>query len=77
MPLSISYIDGTHTYADVKTDFESWLPKLSPKGIILFHDVILRDHGFGVWKLWEKLRGNMTRSCLSSVAVSGSGRKSP
>jgi len=53
--IDLLHIDGTHTYADVKTDFESWLPKLSPKGIILFHDVILRDHGFGVWKLWDEI----------------------
>jgi GT2 family glycosyltransferase len=53
--VDLLHIDGTHTYADVKNDFESWLPKLSPKGIILFHDVILRDHGFGVWKLWDEI----------------------
>jgi GT2 family glycosyltransferase/cephalosporin hydroxylase len=53
--IDLLHIDGTHTYADVKTDFESWLPKLSPKGIILFHDVMLRDHGFGVWKLWNEI----------------------
>jgi|GEM_PF-1659655 len=53
--IDLLHIDGTHTYADVKTDFESWLPKLSPKGIILFHDVMLRDHGFGVWKLWDEI----------------------
>jgi GT2 family glycosyltransferase len=53
--IDLLHIDGTHTYADVKTDFESWLPKLTPRGIILFHDVILRDHGFGVWKLWDEI----------------------
>jgi GT2 family glycosyltransferase/cephalosporin hydroxylase len=53
--IDLLHIDGTHTYGDVKTDFESWLPKLSPGGIILFHDVMLRDHGFGVWKLWEEI----------------------
>ena len=53
--IDLLHIDGTHTYDDVKTDFESWLPKLSPNGIILLHDVMLRDRGFGVWKLWQEI----------------------
>ena len=53
--IDLLHIDGTHTYSDVKTDFESWLPKLSSNGIILFHDVIMRDRGFGVWKVREEI----------------------
>jgi len=53
--IDLLHIDGTHIYADVKTDFESWLPKLSPNGIILFHDVIVRDQAFGVWKVWQEI----------------------
>jgi cephalosporin hydroxylase len=55
--IDLLHIDGTHTYAEVKADFESWVPKLSPHGVILFHDVVIRDGGFGVWKLWEEIRG--------------------
>lgn len=53
--IDLLHIDGTHTYAEVKSDFELWLPKLTPNGIILFHDVIPRDGGFGVWKVWEEI----------------------
>jgi hypothetical protein len=53
--IDLLHIDGTHIYEDVKTDFESWLPKLAPNGIILFHDVVVRDQAFGVWKLWQEI----------------------
>jgi methyltransferase family protein len=53
--IDLLHIDGAHTYQDVKRDFESWLPKLAPDGIILFHDVMVRDYGCGVWKLWDEI----------------------
>ena len=53
--IDLLHIDGTHTYAEVKSDLESWLPKLSQNGIVLFHDVMLRGQGFGVWKLWQEI----------------------
>lgn len=56
--IDLLHIDGCHTYNEVKHDFENWREKLSEQAIILFHDIAERGSDFGVWKLWEELRGN-------------------
>jgi len=55
--IDILHIDGRHFYEDVKHDYESWRPKLSDRAVVLFHDTQVRDRNFGVYRLWDEIRG--------------------
>jgi MMP 1-O-methyltransferase len=37
-PVELLFIDGSHTFADVRDDFDLWVPKLVEGGFVAMHD---------------------------------------
>jgi predicted O-methyltransferase YrrM len=66
-PVGLLWIDGDHSYAGVRRDFEEWFPKLALGGYVAFHDTINR--WYGPTRLVRELLAR--RSDLEQVGVIG------
>lgn len=56
--IDLLHIDGLHTYKIVKHDYETWFNKVKHNGVILLHDVAVKEWGFGVHKLFDEIQKN-------------------
>jgi hypothetical protein len=53
--VDLLHIAGAHGYDAVAPDLETWLPKLSERGVLLLHDTHVHEPEFGVWRLWNEV----------------------
>jgi hypothetical protein len=54
--IGLLHLNGSHSYEDAQRDFDRWLPKVRPGGIILLHNIAVHAGDCGVWQLWEDLQ---------------------
>jgi predicted O-methyltransferase YrrM len=66
-PIDILHIDGLHTYEAVKNDFTRWSPHVTENGVVLFHDIAIRE--FGVKDFFRELSGGYKLFFLHSAGL--------
>ncbi len=54
--VDLLHVDGRHFYDDVKEDVETYLSALSDRGVVVLHDIVVHERGFGVHRYWEELQ---------------------
>jgi len=60
--VDLIHIDGLHTYEAVKEDYDTWKPKLTKNGVMIFHDTNEYLSTYGVWDFFAKIRDDATES---------------
>jgi cephalosporin hydroxylase len=55
-PADFVFIDTDHTYEQTKREFELWVGKVKPGGLLLFDDILAKEYGCA--KFWQELQGD-------------------
>lgn len=57
-PIDLLFIDGDHTYAGARKDFELYWPLVAPSGWVALHDIAPqpKDPSIEVWRLWGEIK---------------------
>lgn len=51
------FLDGDHSYAGIKQDYETFAPLVRPKGIVAFHDIVkCSDASCQVQPFWDEVK---------------------
>ena len=53
LPIHLLFVDGSHQYDDVLTDFHAFFPYVVRNGVVAFHDVV--ETWPGPLKAWQEL----------------------
>ena len=72
-PIDFLFIDGDHSYAGARQDYEMYSPLVRPNGLIALHDIHTERDGVGVPRLWEELK----RSAVNYQEFSAPGAGGP
>ncbi len=55
--IDLLHISGVHSFEAASRAFSSWLPKVTPGGVILLDRTAIRLGDSGIWTLWDSLAG--------------------
>jgi cephalosporin hydroxylase len=54
--VDLLFIDGDHSYAGVRADFEMYSPFVCPGGVVAFHDIAVQPPPSDVARFWNEIK---------------------